>query len=55
MKGQVHSPGLPKVVKCNASAFEVGMSPEEFCERYSGPLNDLNKNGNSNIGSVAYS
>ncbi|KAF7973093.1 hypothetical protein HWV62_16302, partial [Athelia sp. TMB] len=42
VKGQVRSAGLPEVAKRSVSVFEVGMSPEEFCERYRHPLNDLN-------------
>lgn len=34
VKGQVRSVGLSDVAKRNASVFEVGMTPEEFCERY---------------------
>ncbi|KAK0460456.1 glycosyltransferase family 2 protein [Desarmillaria tabescens] len=34
VKGQVRSIGLTEVARRNVNVFEVGMSPEEFCERY---------------------
>ncbi|KAI6155803.1 hypothetical protein BKA82DRAFT_3958603, partial [Pisolithus tinctorius] len=34
VKGQVRSSGLVGVAKRNACAFEVGMTPDEFCQRY---------------------
>ncbi|KAF8643335.1 hypothetical protein AX16_009064 [Volvariella volvacea WC 439] len=34
VKGQVRSVGLAEIAKRNVNVFEVGMTPEEFCERY---------------------
>ncbi|KAI6004363.1 hypothetical protein F5J12DRAFT_707799, partial [Pisolithus orientalis] len=34
VKGQVCSSGLVKVAKRNACMFEVGMTPDKFCQRY---------------------
>ncbi|KAF5373421.1 hypothetical protein D9615_009450 [Tricholomella constricta] len=34
VKGQVRSVGLTEIAKRCANVFEVGMTPEEFCERY---------------------
>ncbi|KZP20345.1 glycosyltransferase family 2 protein [Athelia psychrophila] len=41
IKGQVRSAGLPEVAKRSVCVFEVGMEPEEFCDRYRLALNDL--------------
>ncbi|KNZ82292.1 Chitin synthase 8 [Termitomyces sp. J132] len=38
VKGQVRSVGLVEVAKRSINVFEVGMTPEEFCERYSAGL-----------------
>jgi chitin synthase len=38
VKGQVQSTCLTEVAKRCATFFEVGMTPEEFCERYKEPL-----------------
>ncbi|KAI6130624.1 glycosyltransferase family 2 protein [Pisolithus croceorrhizus] len=38
VKGQVRSAGLVEVAKRNACVFEVGMTPEEFCQRYRDPM-----------------
>lgn len=35
VKGQVRSFGLPEIARRNETVFEVNMSPEEFCDRYS--------------------
>jgi len=34
VKGQVRSFGLTEIAKRNVNVFEVGMTPEEFCQRY---------------------
>ena len=34
VKGQVRSFGLAEIARRNVCVFEVGMTPEEFCERY---------------------
>lgn len=34
VKGQVRSVGLAEISKRNTCLFEVGMTPDEFCERY---------------------
>ncbi|KAI6019144.1 glycosyltransferase family 2 protein [Pisolithus marmoratus] len=41
VKGQVRSAGLVEVAKRNACVFEVGMTPEEFCQRYKDPMNKV--------------
>ncbi|KAG6887187.1 hypothetical protein C0992_000245 [Termitomyces sp. T32_za158] len=38
VKGQVRSVGLVEIAKRSINIFEVGMTPEEFCERYSAGL-----------------
>lgn len=38
VKGQVRSSGLVEVAKRNACVFEVGMAPDEFCQRYRDPM-----------------
>ncbi|KAJ7594228.1 glycosyltransferase family 2 protein [Mycena floridula] len=34
VKGQVRSFGLAEIARASVNVFEVGMTPEEFCERY---------------------
>ncbi|KAF8872468.1 glycosyltransferase family 2 protein [Infundibulicybe gibba] len=34
VKGQVRSVGLAEIARRNINVFEVGMTPDEFCERY---------------------
>jgi chitin synthase len=41
VKGQVRSACLTEVAKRCATFFEVGMTPDEFCERYKEPLDDV--------------
>ncbi|KAL1757372.1 glycosyltransferase family 2 protein [Schizophyllum commune] len=41
VKGQVRSAGLTEVARRNTVVFEVGMTPEEFCERYKDDLESL--------------
>ncbi|KAI5997553.1 P-loop containing nucleoside triphosphate hydrolase protein [Pisolithus albus] len=41
VKGQVHGAGLVEVAKRNACVFEVGMTPEEFCQRYRDPMSTV--------------
>jgi chitin synthase len=41
VKGQVRSLGLTEIVKRNVNVFEVGMTPEEFCQRYKDPISAL--------------
>ncbi|KAH7883110.1 glycosyltransferase family 2 protein [Phlebopus sp. FC_14] len=41
VKGQVRSIGLTEIAKRNVNVFEVGMTPEEFCQRYKDPLFSL--------------
>lgn len=41
VKGQVRSTGLVEVAQRNVNVFEVGMSPEEFCQRYKDPMGIL--------------
>lgn len=38
VKGQVRSVGLVEIAKRSINVFEVGMTPDEFCERYSAGL-----------------
>ncbi|KAG1722688.1 glycosyltransferase family 2 protein [Suillus paluster] len=38
VKGQVRSLGLTEIAKRNVNVFEVGMTPEEFCQRYRDPM-----------------
>ncbi|KAG1744846.1 glycosyltransferase family 2 protein [Suillus lakei] len=38
VKGQVRSLGMTEIAKRNANVFEVGMTPEEFCQRYRDPI-----------------
>lgn len=38
VKGQVRSSGLSEVARRSVNMFEVGMTPEEFCDRYREPL-----------------
>lgn len=40
VKGQVRSFGLAEIARRNVGVFEVGMTPEEFCERYKDALDD---------------
>lgn len=32
---------LPEVARRNVNVFEVGMTPEEFCDRYKAPLAEI--------------
>jgi len=41
VKGQVRSVGLTEIAKRNVNVFEVGMTPEEFCQRYKDPMSTL--------------
>ena len=41
VKWQVRSMGLPEVTKRNVTVLEVGMTPEEFCDRYKAPLAEI--------------
>lgn len=41
VKGQIRSSGMPEIARRSANVFEVGMTPDEFCERYRVPLSDL--------------
>ena len=34
VKGQVKAVGMTEMARCCVNIFEVGMTPEEFCERY---------------------
>ncbi|KII91880.1 glycosyltransferase family 2 protein [Plicaturopsis crispa FD-325 SS-3] len=38
VKSQVRSTGLSQIAKRSVNVFEVGMTPDEFCERYREPL-----------------
>ncbi|KAG6333627.1 hypothetical protein ID866_5463 [Astraeus odoratus] len=38
VKGQVRSAGLVEIAKRNGHVFEVGMTPEEFSQRYKDPI-----------------
>ncbi|KAG1764677.1 P-loop containing nucleoside triphosphate hydrolase protein [Suillus placidus] len=41
VKGQVRSLGMTEIAKRNVNMFEVGMTPEEFCQRYRDPISAL--------------
>ncbi|KAG2336698.1 P-loop containing nucleoside triphosphate hydrolase protein [Suillus weaverae] len=41
VKGQVRSLGVTEIAKRNVNMFEVGMTPEEFCQRYRDPISAL--------------
>lgn len=41
VKGQVRSLGMTEIAKRNVNVFEVGMTPEEFCQRYRDPISAL--------------
>lgn len=41
VKGQVRSAGLSEIARRCVNVFEVGMTPEEFCERYQVPLGEM--------------
>ena len=34
MKGQVKAVGMTEMARCRIDVFEVGMTVEEFCDRY---------------------
>ena len=42
VKGQVRSIGLTEIARRCVNVFEVGMTPEEFCDRYKEALDDAN-------------
>ncbi|KAI6139949.1 P-loop containing nucleoside triphosphate hydrolase protein, partial [Pisolithus tinctorius] len=44
VKGQVCSSGLVEVAKRNACVFEVGMTLDEFCQRYRDPMSKVQPN-----------
>ncbi|KAG1772210.1 P-loop containing nucleoside triphosphate hydrolase protein [Suillus placidus] len=41
VKGQVRSLGMTEIAKRNVNMFEVGMTPEEFCQRYRDSISAL--------------
>ncbi|KAF8890149.1 P-loop containing nucleoside triphosphate hydrolase protein [Infundibulicybe gibba] len=41
VKGQVRSVGLAEIARRNINVFEVGMTPDEFCERYKESLDAI--------------
>jgi len=41
VQGQVRIFRLTEIVKRNVNVFEVGMTPEEFCQRYRDPISAL--------------
>lgn len=41
MKGQVKAMGMTEIARRCVNVFEVGMTPAEFCSRYSQGLQDV--------------